>query len=93
MAHSISAKKRVRQSEKRRAHNRVIKARFRSQIKKVLGMIASKTEGLEKEFRTLSGWLDQAAAKKVIHRNAAARYKARISARIKSAAAVPAPKK
>ncbi|MBI2919980.1 MAG: 30S ribosomal protein S20 [Planctomycetes bacterium] len=86
MAHSRSAKKRVRQAETRRGHNREIKAQFRSQVKKVLGLISTKGEGLEKEFRTLVGWLDKAASKRVIHRNTASRYKARISARVAAAA-------
>ncbi len=85
MAHSRSAKKRVRQAETRRVHNREIKAQFRSQIKKVLGLVSSKGEGLEKEYRTLVGWLDKAASKRVIHKNTASRYKARIAARVAAA--------
>lgn len=87
MAHSRSAKKRVRQAETRRVRNREIKSQFRSQVKKVLGLISTKGEGLDKEFRTLVGWLDKAAAKKVIHRNTASRYKARIAARVSAASA------
>ena len=92
MAHSVSAKKRVRQNEKRRLHNKTIKSRFRSQLKKVLTMAQEKAEGLQAEFRQLCSWLDKAAVKRVIHRNAAARYKARVSARI-AAATAAAPKK
>ncbi|MEK7469644.1 MAG: 30S ribosomal protein S20 [Planctomycetota bacterium] len=87
MAHSRSAKKRVRQSDKRRIVNRALKARFRSQIKKVLGLAKSKGEGVQKEYRELVSWLDKAAAKHVIHKNAASRYKSRVAAQIKSLAA------
>ena len=87
MAHSRSAKKRVRQSDKRRIVNRALKARFRSQIKKVLILVKTKGEGVLKEFRELVSWLDKAAAKHVIHKNAASRYKSRMAAKIKSLAA------
>jgi small subunit ribosomal protein S20 len=87
MAHSRSAKKRVRQSEARRAANRAVKARFRSQLKKVLSLAGTKGDGVEKEFRLLSKWLDKAAARNVIHRNAAARTKSRVAARIRALAA------
>ncbi|MCC6739750.1 MAG: 30S ribosomal protein S20 [Planctomycetia bacterium] len=87
MAHSISAKKRVRQAEKRRVVNRAVKARFRSQIKKVLGLAKTKADGVQKEFQVLVSWLDKAASKNVIHKNAASRYKSRVAAKIKALAA------
>lgn len=86
MAHSRSAKKRVRQADKRRIVNRALKARFRSQMKKVLSLAKTKADGLQKEFRELVSWLDKAAAKRVIHKNAASRYKSRVAAKIKSLA-------
>jgi small subunit ribosomal protein S20 len=87
MAHSRSAKKRVRQNEKLKVVNRAEKARFRSQIKKVLGLAKVKGDGVVKEYRQLVSWLDRAAAKHVIHKNAASRYKARVAAKIKLLAA------
>ncbi|KAF0243538.1 MAG: small subunit ribosomal protein [Planctomycetota bacterium] len=87
MAHSRSAKKRVRQSDKRRIVNRALKARFRSQMKKVLVLAKAKGDGVQKEYRELVSWLDKAAAKHVIHKNAASRYKSRVAAKIKSLAA------
>jgi small subunit ribosomal protein S20 len=85
MAHSRSNKKRVRQNETHRKHNRAIKTRYRSQMKKVLALISAKGDGIAKEFNQLCSWLDKAAAKRVIHRNAAARTKARVAARIAAA--------
>lgn len=87
MAHSRSAKKRVRQNEKLRVVNRAVKARFRSQLKKVLGLAKTKGDGLQKEFQALVSLLDKAAAKHVIHKNAASRYKSRVAARLKAAPA------
>ena len=87
MAHSRSAKKRVRQADKRRVVNRAVKARYRSQLKKVLGMAKAKADGVQKEFQLLVGYLDKAASKHVIHKNAASRYKSRVAARIKLLAA------
>ncbi|MCE9580878.1 MAG: 30S ribosomal protein S20 [Planctomycetes bacterium] len=87
MAHSRSAKKRVRQNEKLKVVNRAEKARYRSQIKKVLALAKTKGEGVVKEYRQLVSWLDRAAAKHVIHKKAASRYKSRVAARIKSLSA------
>lgn len=87
MAHSRSAKKRVRQNEKLKVVNRAEKARYRSQIKKVLALAKTKGEGVVKEYRQLVSWLDRAAAKHVIHQKAASRYKSRVAARIKSLSA------
>jgi small subunit ribosomal protein S20 len=79
-----SASKRLRQSEVRRAHNRSIKRSLSTYIRRVLEAItagdASKSDA---EFRLASKKLDQAAAKRVIHANTAARTKSRLSARVK----------
>lgn len=86
MPTSASAKKRLRQNVTRRARNKSIKSSLRSQIRKVLESIkAGDAETTGKEFRTVVKKLDQAAAKKVIHANKAARTKSRLSKAIKVA--------
>jgi small subunit ribosomal protein S20 len=47
-------------------------------------MTAGKSTDVETEFRAAVKKLDQAAAKGVIHKNAAARTKSRLSARVKA---------
>jgi small subunit ribosomal protein S20 len=80
-----SAKKRLRQSIVRRTRNRAAKSSLKSQIKKLTAAIAAKDIATaETLFVGTQKKLDQAAAKKIIHRNAAARVKSRLSAKIKA---------
>jgi len=80
-----SAKKRLRQNIVRRARNRATKSSLRSQIKKLTAAIEAKDVATsETLFVSTQKKLDQAAAKRVIHRNAAARVKSRFSAKIKA---------
>lgn len=86
MPTSISAKKRLRQNDVRRARNKMLKSNVRGQIRKVLEAIqAGDAETIEKEFRLVVKKLDQAAAKNVFHANKAARTKSRLSRAIKAA--------
>lgn len=82
MAHSLSAKKRIRQNEKRRARNRS----RRSALKNVLReanevLLHGSGEDVVKHVRRTGQALDKAAAKGTIHRNAAARRKSRLAKR------------
>ncbi len=85
MPNTKSATKRLRQNVVRKTHNRSIKQAVRTQIRKVREAIeASDTDLAETEFRVVAKKLDRAAAKKIIHRNSAARLKSRLSAKIKA---------
>lgn len=80
MPNTKSAKKRLRQSLENRARNRAVKSVLKSQLRKVReAAAAGQIEAGEAEFRLTTKKLDQAAAKGVIHRNAAARLKSRLS--------------
>ena len=80
-----SAKKRMRQSIVLREKNRSVKRSLKTQCKKVLEAVtAGNVEQAETEFRQSAKVLDRAAARKVIHTNAAARTKSRLSARVKT---------
>ena len=84
MPNTQSAKKRLRQNIKRRMHNRMIKSAVRTQMRKVREAVAAgDVDRAESEFRLACKKLDRAAAKRVIHPNAAARHKSRLSAKIK----------
>ncbi|MEN6405065.1 MAG: 30S ribosomal protein S20 [Thermoguttaceae bacterium] len=79
-----SAKKRLKQSIVARTRNRAAKHEIHTECKKVLAAVASgSVENAETELRAAAKLLDQSAAKKTIHRNAAARTKSRLAARVK----------
>ena len=83
MPNSNSAKKRLRQNVKRRAHNRTIKSAMRNQIRKLrVAMEASDKVQIDTEFRLVGKKIDQAASKNIIHKNTAARLKSRMARRI-----------
>lgn len=86
MPNTKSAKKRLRQSTERRARNRATKSALKTQCKKVLAAVKEgNVEQAGTELRLAAKKLDQAAAKRTIHPNAAARTKSRLSARVKAA--------
>lgn len=72
-----SAIKRLRQSEKRRAHNRARKSRMRTLIKNVL-TAENRTDG-ELRLKEAVAYLDRMASKNILHRNNAARKKSRLT--------------
>ncbi|MGA2035251.1 MAG: 30S ribosomal protein S20 [Thermoguttaceae bacterium] len=85
MPNTESAKKRLRQNVVRRERNRAVKRSIRTECRKVLEAVkAGNLEKAREEFQTAMQKLDRAAARKIIHRNAAARTKSRLSARIKT---------
>ena len=77
MPNSKQAKKRMRQDEVRRQHNKTIKTSMRTAMKKVLQ--ADSTEAAEAAMPTAMKRIDKAAKTNVIHANAAARYKSRLA--------------
>lgn len=86
MAHSRSAKKRIRQNERRRLRNRSRKSRMKTAVKAVLQHIGSADAAtLDKLYRKAASELDRAARRRVIHPNAAARKKSRLALRIAAA--------
>lgn len=86
MPNTKSAKKRLKQSERRRLANRVVKSALKTQVKKVRDAVAAKDlTKAEDEARLTATKLDRAAARHVIHRNAAARTKSRLQSLIKTA--------
>jgi small subunit ribosomal protein S20 len=91
MPHTKSAKKRLRQNEKRRSHNRAMKSQIKTQIKRVLTAAEDGTvEDLQKEYNVAAKKLDHAAAKRVIHPNLAARKKSQLAGLINQKKAAPA---
>jgi small subunit ribosomal protein S20 len=80
MPHTKSAKKRLRQNEKRRLDNRAVKRAVKTQIKKVLAVAEDgPVDQLRKEYNLAAKKLDHAAAKRVVHANLAARKKSQLA--------------
>jgi small subunit ribosomal protein S20 len=86
MPNTTSAKKRLRQNVVRRARNRSVRSSLKTVVRKVRETLAAgDLAEAEADFRQAVKKLDQAAAGRVIHRNAAARVKSRLSAALKGA--------
>lgn len=85
MAHSLSAQKRVRQNEKRSARNRWRERTLRAALKDLSDKLlhASYNDCVE-PFKKACRTLDVTAQNGVIHKNAAARKKSRLSAQMKA---------
>ena len=80
MANSPSAEKRIRQNEKRRAGNRAVRSRLRTAVKKLRTEVeAGNKESAETLLEPTLSLIDATAQKKIIHRNAAARTKSRLT--------------
>lgn len=92
MAHSLSAKKRIRQNAKNRARNKWRLRGMRNAIREFLDKVAHGTEAeATAAFAKVSKVVDRSAAKGVIHKNQAARRKSRMSKRLKAKATTKAP--
>lgn len=83
MPNTQSAKKRVRQTARRRAVNRWRKDRIREQVKSFLKAVHDNdVNTAEAEYRKTCGLLDKVATTSTLHRNAAARRKSRLARRL-----------
>ncbi len=83
MANHFSALKRARQTETRTLRNRSNNSRLRSvlrELREALTKGDKQSAGLA--FRKTVSALDKAIQKGVLHKNTAARYKSRLSARL-----------
>jgi len=85
MANTAQARKRARQAIQRRAHNMSQRSELRTAIKKVRKAVAAGDKAAAQAvFKESQSVIDSIADKKIIHKNAAARYKSRLSAAIKA---------
>ncbi len=83
MANTASAKKRIRQNEKRRMRNKVWRNRARTTVKEARTAIDSgDREAAENATMVAIKQLDKAASKGVIHNENAARRKSRLMKRL-----------
>lgn len=80
MAHSLSAKKRVRQNEKRRTINRARKSQVKTQVKHFEAALSSgDVEAAKEQYRLVVKKLDKTAATSTMHKKTTARKKSRLA--------------
>jgi small subunit ribosomal protein S20 len=85
MANTDSARKRIRQNERRTARNSARKARMRTFVKNLETAIASGDKAAATAaFTAAQPEMQRAAGKGVIHRNTVARKLSRLSRRLKA---------
>jgi small subunit ribosomal protein S20 len=87
VANTAQAKKRARQAEKHRAHNSARRSLMRTEIKNALKAIESKDKpAAQTAYRRAASVIDRLAAKGMLHRNTASRYKSRLNGRLRALA-------
>ncbi len=85
MAHSLQAKKRVRQNAKRRVINRSRRSQVKTQIKHFEAALASgDVEAASEQYQLIVRKLDKTAATSTMHKKTAARKKSRLAKRLNS---------
>ena len=83
MASHASALKAHRQSLKNREHNRQFRSRLRNALRSIRSAIDSNDLTAAKTaLKQTISFIDRMASKGIIHRNAAGRYKSRLTTRI-----------
>ncbi len=84
MAHSLSARKRVRQNERRNARNKPVRTRAAHTVREARAAIRDGADDAADLVRAAQSALDRAARRHVIHPNAAARRKSRLVRALKA---------
>ena len=88
MASHDSALKAHRQNVKRRDHNRQLRTRLRGALRDIRAAIdSSDPKTVDAALRQTLSLVDKMAAKGLIHRNTAGRYKSRLAGRVAKRAA------
>ena len=88
MAHSLSAKKRVRQNAKRRMINRARKSQVKTQVKRFDAAVESgDVKAASEQYRLIIQKLDKTAATSTMHKRTAARQKSRLAKKLNSLSA------
>jgi small subunit ribosomal protein S20 len=85
MANIASQKKRNRQNEKRRVRNKGVRSEIKTRTKNAHDAARDEDENSAELVRIAQKRIDKAAAKGVIHKNAAARRTSRLMKQAKSA--------
>ncbi len=83
MAHSLQAKKRVKQNAKKKVINRARKSQVKTLIKRYeTALDAGDVETAEKEYKIVTKKLDKTASTSTMHKKTAARKKSRLAKKL-----------
>jgi len=83
VAHSLSAKKRVRQNARRKTLNRSRRSQVKTQTKRVEAALSEgNVATAQEQFRTVVKKLDKAGATSTMHKKTAARKKSRLAKKL-----------
>ena len=83
MAHSLSAKKRIRQNVKKRGTNRSRKSQVKTEIKHFESVLdAGNVAAAEEQFRLTVQKVDKVASTSAMHKKTAARKKSRLAKKL-----------
>jgi small subunit ribosomal protein S20 len=87
LANTAQARKRAKQSEKRRRHNASFRSMVRTSIKKVdAAILGGDHTAATTAYNAAVPVIDRMADKGIIHKNKAARHKSRLNAAVKALA-------
>ena len=90
MAHSLSAKKRVRQNAKKKAINRARKSEVKTRVKRLEDVIkAGDAAAAQEQLKAVARKLDKVSSTSTMHKNTAARKKSRLAKRVNALKAKP----
>ena len=90
MAHSLSAKKRVRQNTRRRTANRARRSQVKTMVKRIETTIAEgDAKTASEQFHVLVKKLDKVASTSTMHKKTASRKKSRLARRLNALKAKP----
>jgi len=85
VAHSLSAKKRIRQNAKKRSINRARKSQVKTQVKHFEETLSGgDTEAASEQYRLVVSKLDKTAATSTMHKKTTARKKSRLAKKLNS---------
>ena len=88
LAHSSSARKRVRVNQKRGLHNKSLRSQYRTYVSKAEKLIdAGDLDAADEAVKQAIGILDKTARKRVLHPNNAARRKSQLAKKLNAARA------
>ena len=88
MANTVSSLKRVRMTERKTAVNRMRKSRLRHQLRAMRRLLESKdANGATQLVPKTFSMVDKAAKQGIIKKNTAARYKSRLTLRLRTLSA------
>ena len=87
MANTPGARKRSRQSEKRRQHNSALRSKLRTALQSARKAIAAGDKAVaDTVVRNAVSVADRIADKNIVHKNTVARYKSKLAAKLKALA-------